>query len=158
MKWARFILTIPVLLLTAVFGYLYWGAHAEIAVNVQTAPAQEHQATYDSVVTAVQTGIAAEVFSTEPFTGAENYTLVSVQVKMKNPGALPMEWVTCEYDSRMGDIAVYEIEGLPQDIASGEEITFFVRVIRRNDASADFPNITITYYVAGQPIRHTIGG
>lgn len=158
MKWARLILAIPVLLLSAVFGYLYWGAQAEIAVRVETAPAQEYQKTYDSIVGAVQNGIAAEVFVDEPFTGASDYTLVSVQVKMKNPGALPMEWVTCEYEPRTGDVVVYEIDSLPQDIGSGQELTFYVRLMRKNGGVMDHPNLTITYYVAGQQMQRVIGG
>ena len=158
MKWARIILTIPVLLLTAVFGYLYWGAQAEIAVNVQTAPAQDHIATYDSVVAAVQTGAAEAVYSTEAFTGAQDYTLVSTQVTMKNPGALPMEWVTCKLQPDAGDVALYEIEGLPADIGSQQEITFFVRTIRKNGTNMDHPTLTNTYHVAGQQLERHIGG
>lgn len=158
MKWARFLLTIPVLLLSIVFGYLYWGAHAEIAVNVQTAPAQAHSATYDSVVAAVQTGAAEAVYSTEAFTGAQDYTLVSTQVTMRNPGALPMEWVSCAYVPAGGDVALYEIEGLPADIGSQREITFFVRTICKNGTDVSSPALRITYYVAGQELVREIGG
>lgn len=158
MKWARLILLIPVLLLTAVFGYLYWGAQAEISVEVKTAPAQEHRKTYESVVAAVQNGIAADVYTEEAFTGAENYTLASVQVTMENPGALPMEWVTCEYAHRGGDVALYAIDSLPQDIAPGENITFELQLIRYAGAAMDYPTLTVTYYVAGQEITRSIGG
>lgn len=158
MKWARIILTIPVLLLTVVFGYLYWGANAEIGVDVQTAPAQEYEKTYNSVVAAVQTGAAEAVFTEESFTGAQDYTLVSVKVTMRNPGALPMEWVTCEYSPDDEDVALYAIEGLPADIGSEQEIEFDVQLIRRNGGTMDYPNLEITYYVAGQKIVRVIGG
>ena len=155
MKWARTLLTIPVLLLTLVFCYLYYGAQADFAVNLQTAPAQEHEATYNSVVAAVQTGVAEAVHSDEPFTGAQDYTLVSMQITMHNPGALPMEWVTCEYQPGDGDVAVYEIEGLPADIGSEQDAVLYVRAIRRN-GGAGGGKAVVTYYVAGQRITKTI--
>ena len=158
MKWARLLLTIPVLLLAFVFGYLYWGANADISMNVQTAPAQEHSATYDSVVTAVQTGAAEDVFTDAPFTGAQDYTLVSMQVTMRNPGVLPMEWVSCKYAGTNGDVALYEIEGLPADIGSQGEITFFVRTIRQSSVPMGNPALEIHYYVAGQEFVKTVGG
>jgi len=97
MKMARLLLTIPTLILSALFIYLCWGAQAEISVDMQTAPAQEYEKTYDSVVAAVQTGAAEAVFSEEAFAGAQDYTLVSLQATLHNRGALPLEWVTCEY-------------------------------------------------------------
>lgn len=157
MKWARTLLTIPVLLLSLVFGYLYYGAQADFAVNLQTAPAQEHEATYNSVVAAVQTDVAQAVYTDEAFTGAQDYTLVSMQITMHNPGALPMEWITCEYLPGEGDVAVYEIEGLPADIGSEQDVVFYVRAIRKN-GGAGGNAARITYYVAGQKIVKDVQG
>lgn len=158
MKWARLLLTIPVLLLTAVFGYLYWGAQAEISVNVETAPAAEHIATYETVAAAIENGTAAEIYNAQALASAEDCTLVSVKVSMRNPGALPMEWVTCAFTPRSGDIALYAIEGLPEDISSEETIHFELQLIRLTDSVMDYPNLTVTYYVAGQELTHVIGG
>jgi hypothetical protein len=158
MKWARLLLTIPVLLLTAVFGYLYWGAQAEISVNVETAPAAEHIATYETVAAAIENGTAAEIYNAQALASAEDCTLVSVKVSMRNPGALPMEWVSCAYVPAGGDVALYEIEGLPADIGSQREITFFVRTICKNGTDVSSPALRITYYVAGQELVREIGG
>lgn len=156
MKMARTLLTIPTLILSVLFIYLCWGAQAEIAVETQTAPAQDYPKTYDSVVSAVQTGVAESVFMAEKFTGAEDYTLVSLQVTMHNRGALPLEWVTCEYMPGDGDVAVYEIEGLPADIGSDRDAVFYVRLIRKNGGTGAGGYAQITYYVAGQAVVKTV--
>ena len=154
MKMASMLLTIPTMILSALFIYLCWGAQADISVDVQTASAQEYPKTYDSVVAAVQTGAAEAVFSDAAFAGAQDYTLVSLQVTLHNRGALPLEWVTCEYLPGDGDMAVYEIEGLPTDIGSGQDAMFYVRLIRKNGGTGG--QAKITYYVAGQSIVKTI--
>lgn len=158
MKMARILLTIPTLILSVLFMYLCWGAQADVAVETQTAAAQEYSKTYDSVVAAVQTGAAQAVFTDEAFTGAQDYTLVSMQVTLHNRGALPLEWVTCEYAPGDGDVAVYEIDGLPVDIGSDQEASFFVRLIRKNGGTGAGGQAKITYYVAGQAIAKTIDG
>lgn len=148
-------LTVAVICAALVTGYLVYGAQAQVSVSVETAAAQEYAGVYDSVVQAVQTGAAEAVLSAETFAGAENYTLVSMQVTVKNPGLLPMEWLTCEYAAGQGDIAVYEMTELPLDIAPRSEQTFFVRLIRRNDAAGD-GTLKLTYYVAGNAITKEI--
>lgn len=156
MKMARILLTIPTLILSVLFMYLCWGAQADIAVETQTADAQEYPKTYESVVAAVQTGAAEAVFAEEAFTGAQDYTLVSMQISLHNRGALPLEWVTSEYAPGDGDVAVYEIEGLPVDIGSDQEAGFFVRLIRKNGGSGAGGQVRITYYVAGQAITQIV--
>ena len=148
-------LTVLVVCLALATGYLVYGAQAHVSVQVETAAAQEHTATYDSVVAAVQSGAAERVLSAEAFTGAADYTLVSMRVTVQNPGLLPMEWLTCEYLPAPGDVAVYEVTELPADVAPGGEKSFFVRLIRKNGGT-ESGGLRLTYYVAGQAIPKEI--
>lgn len=148
-------LTVLVVCLALATGYLVYGAQARASVLVVTAPAQDYADVYDSVVTAVQSGAAERVLSTEAFTGAADYTLVSMQVTVQNPGLLPMEWLTCEYVPASGDMAVYEVTELPADVAPGGKMSFFVRLIRKNGGTED-GSLRLTYYVAGQAITKEV--
>ncbi len=156
MRILKVTLTVLVVCVALVTGYLVYGAQADLSLWVVTAAAQDYPDVYDSVVQAAQNGAAERVISEEAFTGAADYTLVSMQVTVRNPGLLPMEWLTCEYVPAQGDVAVYEVTELPMDVAARRERSFFVRVIRKNDAAGN-GRLRLTYYVAGRAITKELG-
>ena len=155
MRVLKAALTAAVICAALLTGYLIYGAQAELSGTVETAPAQEHADVFDSVARAVQRGTVAQALTQESLDGAENYTLVSIKVRVKNRGLLPMEWMTCAYEAAPGDIAVYSITELPMDVPARSERTFFVRVIRHN-GDVQTGKLVMTYYVAGREITKTL--
>lgn len=156
MRILKVTLTVLVVCVALVTGYLVYGAQANLQLRVETAAAQDYPDVYDSVVQAVQSGAAEQVLSEEAFTGAADYELVSMQVTVRNRGLLPMEWLTCEYVPAQGDVAVYEVTELPMDVAARSERSFFVRVIRKNGATGN-GRLKLTYYVAGKAVTKEVG-
>ena len=143
--------TVLLICAVAVVGVLIYGSQAEVTCTQDSIPAVNRADVFQNVEQAIDSGTVVKQIVREPLGDISGYSLAQFTVTVRNLGYLPMEWMTCDYIGAAGDVAVYDIIGLPADIPAKGEITFTIQLLRKSDA-AGRGTLRLNYYVAGNSI------
>ncbi|MEG0766563.1 MAG: hypothetical protein RR482_02505 [Clostridia bacterium] len=150
MKYIAWALVIVVVLVGAVMGYAYAGAHLQYeGVRVEVMPAQEQRTLYDTTRNAISldsfTGVQ---FQKSDLLMPESYQWMTYTVRLSNKGVLPAEWLRIEVRPDASDV-----------LQLGEERGFTLAAGGKGDLRGTMLTrvgakqarmLHITYYVMGR--------
>lgn len=151
MRFLAAILVTVVLLAGGFFGFCYWGAQMEIeSIATSVVPAVEALGTYNEVVRQLaDETFAGAKFRLDSFIMPDGYAFLTLNVRMKNRGLLPQDWIRIEIAPNAADIAQLFNEKAPTIPGmGGGELTATVLTRAGAETARSF---TVTYYVLGTP-------
>ena len=144
------ILLIVVLAVGAFFGYCWYGAQMQIVgAGTAVTPAQNAAETFASLRWQLSEGsFCGDVLRQAELGDASAYSFVTVNVRMKNIGLFPMEWVRIEVKPVAADILQLAPEGDPPTLARMSLGEYAATFLTQGDGGAR--TYEISYYVLGR--------
>ena len=150
MRFITGVLMVVVLAVGAFFGYCWYGAQMQIVgAGTAVTPAADAMDTFASVREQLaQDACYGEKFRDVDFGGAENYSFVTLNVRMKNIGLFPMEWVRVTVEPVAADILQLPPEGDPPTLARLSMGEYAVAFLTQGEGGAR--TYRVIYYVLGR--------
>lgn len=144
------ILLVVVLAVGAFFGYCWYGARMQIAgAGTAVTPAADAGETFSSLRWQLSEGsFCGDVLRQVDLGDASEYSFVTVNVRMKNIGLFPMEWIRIEVKPVASDILQLAPEGDPPTLARMSLGEYGVTFLTQGDGGAR--TYEISYYVLGR--------
>lgn len=155
MRVIALILVIVTLLVGAFVGYCFYGAQMQIeGVATTLTPATEAEDTFADLVSQVNNGtFTGTTYYAPEFATAENYTFMTLTVRMQNRGAIPMEWIRIEVSPDAKDVLQLAADRTPA-LAPNTRSDFSTTLLTHAGAPTT-RKVTVTYYVLGHPFSAT---
>ncbi len=150
MRFITGVLLVVVLAVGAFFGYCWYGAQMQIVgAGTTVVSADEAMSEFASVREKLSLdAFYGEEFREVEFGEAQNYSFVTVNVRMKNIGLFPMEWVTVTVRPVAADILQLPPEGDPPALARLSVGEYGATFLTQGDGGAR--TYEISYYVLGR--------
>lgn len=145
------ILIVITLLVGAFFGYCYYGTKMEIVgVAAVITPAKDALGTYNQMLDQLSEGSFLGVqYAEADFIMPDSYAFLTLNVRMRNHGIFPQEWIQIEVKPDASDILQLPADRTPS-LATRTTADFGATLLTRTGADTA-RRITITYYVLGSP-------
>lgn len=150
MRFITGVLLVVVLAVGAFFGYCWYGAQMQIVgAGTTVVSAAEAMSEFASVREKLSLdAFYGEEFRKVEFGEAQNYSFVTVNVRMKNIGLFPMEWVTVTVRPVAADILQLPPESDPPALARLSVGEYGATFLTQGDGGAR--TYEISYYVLGR--------
>lgn len=148
MKPINVLLSLLLVLALAFLGFFFYASSLEPSVSRITARANEHIEAFSSIRNVILSDAAPQVFSREDIGTAEGYSLVDVNITLRNKGIFDAEWLNITVNGTNGDVAVYSLTGQGSDVPARSASTVNFKLITRAGDNAP-RSATIQYYVFG---------
>ena len=144
------ILLVAVLAVGAFFGYCWYGAQMQlVGAGTAVTPAADAGETFSSLRWQLSEGsFCGDVLRQVDLGDASEYSFVTVNVRMKNIGLFPMEWIRIEVKPVAADILQLAPEGDPPTLARMSLGEYAATFLTQGDGGAR--TYEISYYVLGR--------
>ena len=151
MRFLAVFLVILTLLTGLFLGYCYQGTQMEIIGAAGTlTPAVEVLGTYNDVLAQLEDEtFAGRRFTSSDFLMPESYAFLTLTVRMKNGGPLPMDYIEIQVVPDPSDVLQLASDHTPT-LRGGDTGEMSVVVLTRTGASQE-RSVKVTYYVLGHP-------
>lgn len=135
-----------VFLLIALYGVYLQVELAEFSAQ----PASERaELATELIGTARRDDMGSDLFARPTSNQLENYNLITIQVRAKNVGILPAEWVQLRLAPEIGDVALFP--GDASDVRPlGGQITITATLLSESHTQQDRRDIRLEYYIFGR--------
>lgn len=152
MRIVAILMVLITLLVGVFFFYTYNGMRMEIegVASMMTAAVDAIE-TYDGVRAQLANGsFYGQQFVETEFLMPDSFAFLTLTVRMRNPGILPMDWIRIEVEPDSADILQLPADRTPS-LAAGTRGDFSTTLLTRTGAST-LRRIIIHYYVLGTPL------
>lgn len=146
MRRSTAILASVLALLLLCAGVFWFGGRLQVAVQVVTAPASEHQKAVRSIQSLYRQGTLPLMFLSEMPGDLTQCTLEDVTLTLTNPGLLDAEWLYIQPEAAPGDIAVYALSGEGEPVPARGQFTANLKLLTTGGGTRRYK---IQYYVYG---------
>lgn len=156
MRFLACLMLVVVLAVGAFFGYCYYGAQMQVVgVGAVKTPAGDMIDAFSAMREQLSLdAFYGETFRQVEFEAPERYAFVTFNVRMKNMGIFPMEWVRIEVQPNAADILQLAPEGDAPTLARLSMGEYAATILTLAEAGTDH-TFTLSYYVLGQKFEKT---
>ena len=127
-------------------GYFFIGGTLFYDVSVETANAGDFPEAFSAIEGIIDGGSAFETYRLTDLGAAEDCTLTSITVRLKNYGAFPCEWLEISMVPAAGDVAAYSVTGYADTVDGFGSGQVNLKLISHGTGPR---TVEISYYVFG---------
>lgn len=151
MRFLTCVIVAVTVLVGAFFGYCFYGAQVQLeSVGTVKTPANEMMDSFSAVREQLSLdAFYGEQFRETEFEAPENYAFITLNVRMKNVGLFPMEWMRVEVEPNAADILQLAPQGDAPTLERMSLGEYAVTVLTLADAETRH-TLTVSYYVLGR--------